>query len=281
MSRFISLVAAIGMLAHAVSTLGAEDLSGHAMHEQAAPDAPTESERNHVPPDPPQHVMHDMSSEEMIDLMQMDDTAAFGRVLFDQLEWQQVDDRDALVWDADAWYGNDFTKLWLKTEGEHVAGEYDGRAELYLNRVAARWWDVQVGVRQDFNEGPSRTWVAFGVQGLAPYWFETEATAYVGEQGRLAAVFSGEYEMLLTQRLILQPKIELNLYSKDDPENAIGSGLADTEIALRLRYEIRREFAPYVGIAWTRLYGKTADFARAEGHDTNNVQFVAGLRFWF
>jgi copper resistance protein B len=281
MIRFISLLG-LGLLGNPVLALGDEDHSAHQhSHEHAMPDEPTESERNHVPPDPPQHVMHDMSNEEMLERMQMDDTSAFGMFRMDQLEWQEVDDRDALVWDAQAWYGNDFTKLWLKSEGERVAGEYDGRAELYVNRVAARWWDLQVGVRQDFSEGPSRTWAALGIQGLAPYWFEVEATAYVGEQGRLAAVFSGDYEILLTQRLILQPKLELDLYSKDDPDNGIGSGLAESELALRLRYEIRREFAPYVGVAWSRLYGGTADFARAEGHDTNDVQLVAGLRFWF
>ena len=258
-----------------------DEHAGHATQEHVTRDEPTESERNHVPPEPPQHPMHDMSNEEMIELMQMDDMSTFGMVLLDQLEWSEVENRDALAWDAQAWYGNDYTKLWLKSEGERVAGEYEGRAELYFDRVLARWWNLQVGVRQDFSEGPSRSWAGIGIQGLAPHWFEVEATAFVGEQGRIAAIFSGEYEILLTQRLILQPKIEFDLYSKDDPDNGIGSGLADTELALRLRYEFRREFAPYVGIVWTRLYGETADFARAEGVDTDDLQFVAGVRFWF
>jgi len=258
-----------------------DEHAGHAMHEQATSDQPTQSERNHIPPDPPQHPMPDMSNEEMIELMQMDDTASVGMLLFDQLEWRQIENRDALVWDAEAWYGNDHGKLWLKSEGERVAGESEGRAELYLDRVLARWWSLQVGVRQDFGEGPARSWAGIGVQGLAPHWFEVEATAFVGGQGRVAALFSGEYEILLTQRLILQPKIELDLYSKEDRENGRGSGLADTELALRLRYEFRRELAPYVGVVWTRLYGGTADFARAAGRDTDDLQFVAGLRFWF
>ncbi len=283
MNRARGLLALMAFVLSAGPSFGAEadEHAGHAMHEQPSRDEPTQSERNHVPPDPPQHPMHDMSNEEMIELMQMDDTAAVGMVLFDQLEWQEVDDRDALIWDAQAWYGNDFTKLWLKSAGERVAGEYDGRAELYVDRLLARWWNLQAGVRQDFSDGRSRTWAAFGVQGLAPHWFQVEATAYVGEQGRLAAAFSGEYEILLTQRLILQPKIEFNLYSKDDRDNGIGSGLADSELALRLRYEFRREFAPYVGVAWTRLSGETADIARAEGRDTDDFQVVAGLRFWF
>lgn len=272
MSRFALLVAPFVLILAAATARGAED---------HASDVPTESESNHVPPEPPQHPMHDMSNEEMIELMQMDDTSTFGRVLLDQFEWREIEGRDALAWDAQAWYGNDYHKLWLKSEGKRVAGEFEGRAELYLDRVLGRWWNLQLGVRQDFGDGPSRSWAGIGVQGLAPHWFEVEATAFVGEQGRVAAIFSGEYEILLTQRLILQPKIEFDLYSKEDPDNAVGSGLADTELALRLRYEFRREFAPYVGIVWTRLHGETADFARAEGLDTDDLQVVAGLRFWF
>lgn len=266
---------------HAEQPAAQDEHAGHGMEKRANRDEQTESERNHVPPDPPQHPMHDMSNEEMIELMQMDDTSAFGMVLLDQLEWREVENRDALIWDAQAWFGNDYTKLWFKSEGERVAGEYDGRAELYLDRLVSRWWNLQLGLRQDFGEGPSRSWLGIGIQGLAPYWFEVEATAFVGEQGRIAAIFSAEYEILIAQRLILQPKIEFDLYSKDDRDNGIGSGLADTELALRLRYEFRREVAPYIGVVWTRLYGETADFARAAGRDTADLQLVAGLRFWF
>jgi copper resistance protein B len=285
MNRITPLLTVVALALNAISAAGAEE---HGQHHQTQPvsesgasDEPTESERNHVPPPPPEHPMHDMSNEDMIALMQMDDTAAFGMVLLDQLEWREDGDDSPLAWDAQAWYGNDFTKLWLKTEGEHASGDNEGRVEIYLDRLLARWWNIQVGARQDFGEGPGRTWAALGVQGLAPYWFEVEATGYVGEQGRLAATFSGEYEILLTQRLILQPKLELAAYSKDDPENGIGSGLANTELGLRLRYEFRREFAPYVGVVWTHLYGNTADLARDAGLDRDELQFVAGLRVWF
>lgn len=253
----------------------------HAQQPSAAADRPTESELAHVPPDPPQHFMGDMSKERMIELMQMEDDAPFGMVLIDQLEWSEVDNADVVALDGQAWYGTDYNKLWLKVEGERVDSEAEARTELLWDRIFKRWWSVQAGVRHDWSEGTSRTWAAFGVQGLAPYWFEVEATAYVGEEGRTAARFSGEYELLLTQRLILQPEIEFNLYGKDDPENGIGSGFSDAEFALRLRYEFRREFAPYVGIVWTRAFGNTADIARAEGHDTDDLQFVAGLRAWF
>jgi copper resistance protein B len=257
---------------------------GHQGHEQAQAEAnsePTESENGHVAPDPPQHPMHEMSSERMIELMQMEDDAPFSLLLFDELEWHEKNNVDAVHWDAEGWYGTDYNKVWLRSEGNGIEREYQGLAELFWDRIVGRWWHAQAGVRHDFGVGPSRDWIGLGVQGLAPHWFEVEATLYFGEQSRTAARFSGEVELLITQRLILQPKIEFDLYGKDDPQNAIGSGLADSEIGLRLRYEIRRELAPYVGVVWTRSYGDTADFARAAGDDVDELRLVAGLRLWF
>ena len=250
-------------------------------HHAAQADQPTESERAHIPPPPPQHAMGDMSEEEMAEMMGMDDTEPYSLMLFDHFEWRDTDEGSVLAWDGRMFYGNDYDKALLKSEGERLDGEYEGSAELLWDHVFSRWWSLQAGVAHDFGEGPSRTWAAFGVQGLAPYWFEVEALMYVGEEGRTAASFSAEYEMFLTQRLILQPTFELDLYGKDDVANGIGSGLSDAELGLRLRYEIRREFAPYVGVLWSRKFGETADLARDHGGDTNEVQFVAGLRTWF
>lgn len=262
--------------------VSAEEHAGHHDQSDTNADEPTQSERLHVPPPPPQHAMGDMSEKEMAEMMEMDDTAPYGMILFDQLEWRDTDEGNALAWDGRAWLGGDYNKALLKTEGERIDSEYEGSVELLWDRVISRWWSVQAGVAHDFSAGPSRTWAAFGVQGLAPYWFEVEALVYVGEEGRTRASFSSEYEMFLTQRLILQPKLELNLYGKDDAANGIGSGLSDTEVGLRLRYEIRREFAPYVGVLWSRQFGKTADFVREHrGDDDGEVQFVAGLRAWF
>lgn len=235
----------------------------------------------HVPPDPPQHPMRDMSEEEMIELMEMNDTSNFLFVRADAFEWRSANDRDAFAWDMQGWYGGDYTKLWAKSEGEANDGELESRNEVLVDRVVARWWSVQAGIRHDVNEGPSRTWLVLGVEGLAPYWFEVEATIYVGAQGRSALRVATEYDLLITQRLVLQPELELSVYGKDDKENQIGHGLADAEASLRLRYEFRREFAPYVGVTWQTRFGETAELARQQGHDRAELKWLAGARWWF
>jgi copper resistance protein B len=236
----------------------------------------------HVPPDPPQHPPADMPYQQMVAVMQMDDTARTGKVLFDQLEWRNTTEGNALAWDAEGWYGGDSNKIWLRSEGERVAGTtMNARADLLWDHTFARWWSVQAGGRQEFGAGPARTWAALGVQGLAPYWFETEATFYVGEQGRTAARLKTEYDLRFTQRLILQPEGTANFYGKADAARQLGSGLSDLELGLRLRYEMRREFAPYVGVVWSRQFGGTADRVRESGRDPRDLQFIAGVRAWF
>jgi copper resistance protein B len=136
-------------------------------------------------------------------------------------------------------------------------------------------------VRQDIRPNPGRTWAAVGIQGLAPYFFEVRAIACVGASWRTQAPFEAEYEMLITNRLILQPRVEFNLSGKSDPERSIGSGLTSAEKGLRLRREFRREFAPYVGISWNQKFGGTADFARGDGEDTRTTRFTVGIRAWF
>ncbi len=178
--------------------------------------------------------------------------------------------------------GRDYNALVIKAEGEFAKSKLEeARTELLYSHSIATYWDAQVGARYDSGIGPNRGWLAFGVQGLAPYWFEIDATAYVGEQGRTAVRLGAEYELLITQRLVAQPRIEANFYGKNDPQREIGSGLSDTTVGLRLRYEFSRQFAPYVGVEWANSYGKTADLLRAAGEPTRNTRFVAGVRFWF
>lgn len=202
-------------------------------------------------------------------------------VLFDQLEWQTGGD-NGLNWDNKGWIGRDVNRLWFRSEVESEDGRVgEAEAHVLYGRAIARWWEVVGGVRQDFRPGPARTWAAIGLQGLAPYWFEVEATAYVGESGRTALRFETEYELLLTNRLIVQPIIEVNLYGKSDPERGIGAGLSTIDTGFRLRYEVRREVAPYIGVTWNRTFGKTADFAEAAGRETSGTRLAIGARIWF
>jgi copper resistance protein B len=210
----------------------------------------------------------------------MDDRAPFTKVMLDELE-RRAADESALGWDVAAWHGSDIDKVWLATEGEHEDGASHARVELLWDRVATRWWNVRAGVRVDTGDGPSRTWAAVGVAGVAPGLIEVEASAYVGESGRTALRVQAEYDLLLTQRLVLQPEIEVNLYGSDDPARLIGSGLSDVDAGLRLRYEVRREIAPYVGLSWSSRFGGSADLARSQGEDASEWRWLAGVRIWF
>lgn len=202
-------------------------------------------------------------------------------VRLDELEAQDADD-EILKWDLDAWFGRELGRLWLRSEGERSGGATEtAELELLWGRTFAPWWTYVAGVREDFEPNPERTWAAIGLQGVSPYRFDIEATGYVGEGGRTAARVEARCEVLFTNRLILQPLVELDWYGQDDPGRGIGSGLASGEIGLRLRYEIRREVAPYIGIVREKKFGSTADFARAAGVDPDDTRLVAGVRLWF
>ena len=203
-------------------------------------------------------------------------------VLFDQLEWQRGAGPNSFSLDSKGWMGRDRDRLWFRAEGDGADGRVEeAQMHLLYGRQISRWWDVVGGIRQDFRPGPAQTWAAFGVQGLAPYWFQIEATAYVGASGRTHARFEVEYELLLTNRLIAQPLFEAEIFGKSDPERGIGAGLSTTDIGVRLRYEFKREFAPYIGVTWKNRWGKTADFAKAAGEDRGGARFVSGVRLWF
>jgi copper resistance protein B len=202
-------------------------------------------------------------------------------VRVDELEWLDADDSKQ-QWDVSAWVGRSLDRLTIRTEGERSAGDTE-RAELQLlyTHAVARWWDVVAGSRSDFAPGSGKSWAAFGVQGLAPYRFEVEATAFLSDGGDTAARIEAEYDLLITSRLILEPRIELNWYGQTDWSRNQGAGLSDGEAALRLRYELRREVAPYVGIVRERLWGDRADAARAAGLDPDDTSWVAGVRLRF
>jgi copper resistance protein B len=225
---------------------------------------------------------HDMSPVASTHTMEMNDSAAYSMLLIDQLEFANGYGGNGPQWEAEAWYGNDSDKLWLRTEGEGSQGRIKmGDVEALWSRAVSAFWSTQLGIRHDLGIGPQRNWAAFGVEGLAPYWVELEATGYLGTEGRAAARARAEYTLRFTQRLMLQPEFEINLYSKADPQQGIGEGVSDAQLGLRLRYEIMRQFAPYVGVVWSRRFGATAGFARQDREPIFDRQFVAGIRFWF
>ncbi|GAB3099679.1 copper resistance protein B [Lysobacter terrae] len=210
------------------------------------------------------------------------DNGIFNFVQFNRLEAFDADDGRGLEWEGQAWIGRDRNKLWLRSEGERVDGHTESAdLEALYGRAITPWWDVVAGVRHDFKPGASQDFAAIGVMGLAPYKFEVEATAYVGQGGQTAARLEAEYETLLTNRLIMQPLVEVNAYGQNDARRSIGSGLSSAEAGLRLRYEITRQFAPYIGVVREWSFGRTADFRREEGETVNDTRIVAGVRIWF
>ena len=206
-----------------------------------------------------------------------------GFISLNLAEYQARKGRDGFRWEGEAWYGGDINRLTLKSEGETAFGEgiESGEAQALYSRAIGPYFNAQAGVRQDFGEGPDRTYATVGFEGLAPYWFEVEGALFLSNKGDLLARLEGSYDQRITQRLILQPMAEVNFSGRDVPESGIGSGLSDVELGLRLRYEIVREFAPYVGVEWTRKFGDTARFARAAGEDRSGASFVMGVKAWF
>ncbi len=208
------------------------------------------------------------------------DQIVFGKLLADELEFLSGNEGKGVAWRVQGTYGGDRDKLWLRTQGLKIGGQrVDPTTDLEALwwRAYSSFWGTQFGVRQDFGAG-AHTWIAFGVEGLAPYQFEVRATGYLGEDGRLSARLLASYDILLTNRLILAPEVESNIYSKAEPERGLGSGVGNFELGVRLRYEIRRKFAPYLGYVWERSFSGTADFRRGNGEPVTEHRFVVGVR---
>lgn len=227
----------------------------------------TESDRKVAFPDVQGHTVHDRAVNYF--------------VLFDQLEWQ-TGGPDAFSWDTKGWIGQDRNRFWFRTEGDREDGRTEqAQTHLLYGRAIARWWEVTGGLRLDTLPDTPRTALALGIQGLAPYWFDVEASGYVEPSGRTHVRFETEYDLLLTNRLVLQPLLEFEVYGRADPERHIDTGLSTGEFGVRLRYEFRREFAPYIGVVWTRRFFGSADMAREAGKDVAATRVAVGLRTWF
>jgi len=212
------------------------------------------------------------------------DNQVFAHVRLDQFEGRTDGADSQLRWDGEGWIGTDTNRLWLKSEGfSNTSTVSDGDHEALYDHPLPRlrYFDAQVGVRADLDSGPHRTWAAIGIEGLAPYYFEFAPTLYIRDGGNVAARVTGSYDLLLTQRLIVQPQAELNFYNKDDPARQVGSGLSDLDTGVRLRYELSRKFAPYIGFAYNGKYGSTARYSRQAGETTGGPSFIFGLRLWY
>ncbi|MEP6547382.1 MAG: copper resistance protein B [Gammaproteobacteria bacterium] len=247
-----------------------EESTDASLHEAHAPDPVLER------PAASQHV-----SPPMMPGMDMDDAGMQHRIWIENLEGVTGTQRGG-AWNAQGWVGGDFDKLWLKSEGATLRGKtQDSKVEALWAHAILPFWDTQLGVRHDFSGGPSREWAALGVQGISPYWFDVELTGYAGEEGRTAVRLKTEYDLYLTQRLILKPEIELNAYGKPDRAREIGAGLSDGQFELRLRYEFTRLFAPYVGYVYDRKFAGSATLARLAGDSALDHRAVAGVEFFF
>lgn len=229
---------------------------------------PTDEDRRAAQPPARGHLMHD--------------NAIHGLLRVDRLEAWDGGEMRGQAWDIEGWLGTDLDRLWLRSEGVRADDATRGaEVGLLYGHSFSRWWDAVAGIRHEFEPGPSRSWVAIGLQGLAPYWIETQLTGYVGEGGRTAAGFDAHVDMFFTGRLILQWQFDAEAHGRNDTSRGIGRGLSRIEVGARLRYEITRRFAPYAGVHWERTLGRTADLHRAAGDDDAEARIVIGLRTWF
>ncbi|WP_410210161.1 copper resistance protein B [Aquirhabdus sp.] len=243
---------------------------GNKMQGGAAPaDArsPDYSQGRDFGPIPPPHMMG---------------TGTFANLLVNQLEVARDQGKTIANYDLEGWVGNDNNRLAIKAEGSTSNGDLeDARTELLWRKPVTTFWNTELGVRQDSGAGKDRTWLALGLQGISPYWVDLSGTVYVGDAGRAALRLEATYDWRITQRLILQPTLETNIYSKNDPAREIGRGVSDLQAGLRLRYDITRQFAPYIGVQTEQRYGKTAEYVRAKGESVSQTMAVAGVRLWF
>ena len=288
---------------HDMSTMAPAQADPHAEHDMSTmnigpPDVPTSVDNFGRPPEAPVPPTAFSGAVHAADLVFGADAMAASRrtlirengdvritaVIIDRLEAGFGEEDESYLWDVQGWSGGDINRFWWKSEGE---GDFDGgleEAELQTlySRAVTPFWDVQAGVRQDLHpDGEDTTHLVLGLQGLAPYWWEVDAAAFLSTEGDLTARVEAEYDQRLTQRLILQPRLEIDASTSDIPELEIGSGLSSVEAGLRLRYEFRKEFAPYVGIEWSHAFGDTADHIEAAGGEAETTRFVLGLKAWF
>jgi copper resistance protein B len=266
----VALVAMVGF------ALGSPALAQSHPHEEASPPPPADHAADRVYPTEAMEAARDQLRREH-------GGSLAAMLLVDIAEYQVRDGHDGYRWEGEGRFGGDIHRVVLKSEGEGTVDDDvdDAEVQLVYSRAITPYFDLQAGVRHDFEPDPSRTYGAIGFEGLAPYWFEVEGALFVSERADVLARLEGYYDQPITQRLIAQPRAELDFAAQDVRENGIGAGLSEFELEFRLRYEIRREFAPYLGVSWQRKVGDTARFARRDGERASSTSLVLGMRVWF
>ena len=284
-------------MGHDMSTMG-QMPTGHDMQGMAMPpDVPTSANNPGRPPETPPPARASSGPAHAADLLfdpaEMEASREELRiengdilttaVIVERLEGTFADDGEGYAWDAQGWSGGDINRFWWKSEGEGAFGGKLEKAEVQAlySRAVLPFWNLQAGLRQTYRPEADRTDLVVAMQGLAPYWFEVDASAFLSNRGELTARVQSLYDQRITQRWILQPRAEVLLSAEDIPELSIGSGLSSLQLSARLRYEVRKEFAAYVGVEWTRSFGNTADFLEADGRSAEDTRFVVGVRAWF
>ncbi len=263
-------------------------LDPHAGHNMAAPATGEEIGAAPAPPPPTDHAADAVWGSAAI----APSRAALRRehggftgtmILFNLAEYQARTGSDGYRWEGEGWFGGDINRIVVKTEGEgDVRGPLEtAEVQALYSRAIGPWWNLQTGVRHDIRPDPQRTYATIGIEGLAPYWFKAAGALFLSNKGELRGRFEGFYDQRITQRLILQPRAEIDASAQSIPEIGVGAGLTDVELGLRLRYEFAREFAPYVGVEWAGKIGETARLARDAGDRNSGTSFVVGIRFWF
>lgn len=260
----------------------------HAGHHMPAPAADQPIGNAPPPPIPTDHAADavfgaDQMAPSRLELRRAHGGSTGSMVLFDLAELQVRHGKEGYNWQAEAWFGGDINRLQVTTEGEGTFGEAPESAEVQVlySRAVAPFWNLQAGLRHDFRPDPSRSHVVVGIEGVAPYWFHIDGQLFLSNKGELTARAEVSYDQRITQKLVLSPRVEFNLSAQDMPVLEMGSGLTQVDAGLRLRYEVQREFAPYIGVEWSGKVGQTARYARLHGEDPGTVNFVAGIRFWF
>ena len=213
--------------------------------------------------------------------MGIDDDPILTKVM-GEIETRKTGDGNFSVWNINGWVGKDLEKIWFKSEGEKEDGVVvEAEVQVLYSKAVTPYWDLQYGIKKDIKPTPTRTWMVVAAKGLAPYLVEIDASLFIGKSGRTAVRLDAEYEYMFSQKIVLSTEVEVNMFGKDDELTGAGKGFANIDAGFRLGYELSREFTPYIGINWGKKYGNTAIYARNEGEDVEDTQFVMGVKFWF